>query len=262
MFSFFLAANVFAVNRIEIVDNRRVELFQATPTTPKVTIVFENGSRETMDKWDKVIEGIKNEAAIFAYNRPGYGKSDDVETPRDGRTIVEELRRTLKHQGLQPPYVLVGHSLGGLYMQLFARAYPQEVKGIVLVDALPPGLVKKTADFPLWTRIAKRVFLSSVANREIDQIYHTSEEALSLKWNDKIPMVRLINVPKSKDAVGIDFGAFNSDPKVREMINNMYPNAKTIVVDSDHQIQMANPEYVIDAIRTIASDRTSLSAPK
>jgi pimeloyl-ACP methyl ester carboxylesterase len=54
--------------------------------------------------------------------------------PRDGRTVVAELGQLLRHKGLRPPYVLVGHPLGGLNMQLFARACPQEVQGIVLGD--------------------------------------------------------------------------------------------------------------------------------
>ena len=55
---------------------------------------------------------MAKEATAFAYNRPGDGKSDKPFTPRDGKTIAEELRQLLREQGLQPPYVLVGHSLG------------------------------------------------------------------------------------------------------------------------------------------------------
>jgi pimeloyl-ACP methyl ester carboxylesterase len=58
---------------------------------------------------------------------------------------------------LQPPFVLVGHSLGGLNMQLFARVYQREVKGMMLFDWIYPGAVKKAADFPWTTPVTKRI---------------------------------------------------------------------------------------------------------
>ncbi len=67
------------------------------------------------------------------------GRSEATERPRDGQQIVADLHQLLQQQGHKPPYVLLGHSLGGLYMQLFARQYPKDVKGLLLVDALYPG---------------------------------------------------------------------------------------------------------------------------
>lgn len=246
-----LGANTHAGIGTEEINNRKIELELIQSTAPTATVVFENGLRQTLDKWGKVIEAIKSDTTVFAYNRPGYGKSDEAQTPRDGRTIVEELRSTLRQQGLKPPYVLVGHSLGGLYMQLFARAYPQEVKGVVLVDALYPGVIMKPEDFPFYTRVARQVFFSKAVNQEIDEIHNTGTAVLALPSANKIPLIRLINVPKSAGAIGVDIGVVNFDPKVRTVVEGLYPNAKTVVVDSDHQIQTENPEVVVDAIRAV-----------
>jgi pimeloyl-ACP methyl ester carboxylesterase len=229
----------------------RLEMLTLTQCPAKPTIVFENGSRETFDTWDKVIAQLKTEASIFAYNRPGYGKSEATAQPRDGLTIVHALRATLRRQGLQPPYVLVGHSLGGLYMQLFARAYPREVTGLVLVDALYPGTVKKTEDFPLYTRVAKRLFFNETVNREIDDIDRTGTQVLALPWTNRIPVERLLNAPKGPGAIPVDFGAFHSGKKLTDAINGMYPNANTTIVDSDHRMQVASPEAVVAAIRRV-----------
>ena len=116
-----------------------LEVLTLTQCAAKPVIVFENGSRETFDTWGKVIAAVSPDASVFAYNRPGYGNSAATDQPRDGLTIVNALRSTLQRQGMQPPYILVGHSLGGLYVQLFARAYPREVTGMILVDAVYPG---------------------------------------------------------------------------------------------------------------------------
>ncbi|MBK7417536.1 MAG: alpha/beta hydrolase [Dechloromonas sp.] len=62
---------------------------------------------------------------MFAYDRPGYGSNPASNTPRDPCTIATELRDQLRSAGLPPPYVLVGHSLGGLYQYVFARLYPE-----------------------------------------------------------------------------------------------------------------------------------------
>ncbi|WP_286672160.1 alpha/beta fold hydrolase [Methylocystis iwaonis] len=78
---------------------------------------------------------MATETTVFAYNRPGIGASAPATTPRDGVTVVEELRATLRAKGIAPPYVLVGHSIGGLYVQLYARRHPNEVAGLGRFDS-------------------------------------------------------------------------------------------------------------------------------
>ncbi|PRC93488.1 alpha/beta fold hydrolase [Solimicrobium silvestre] len=236
---------------VEPVHGENIEQLKINTPQSHSVVVFENGARETLETWDKVIADISKDATVFAYNRPGYGRSETTSAPRDGRTIVEELRQILQQQGLKPPYLLVGHSMGGLYMQLFARMYPQEVQGVVLVDSLYPGIIKKPEDFPLYTRIAKYLFLNNTLAHEIDEIHHTGEIIQSLPWRDDIPMVRLFNVPKSAGAIGLDFGVVNDDPQTIAMVKALYPKARQVIVDSDHRIQAENPEFVISAIREV-----------
>jgi len=73
-------------------------------------------------------------AKVVAYDRAGDGLSDEGITPRDGRNIASELHAALVNAHAPPPYVLVGHSLGGPYARIFAGMYPKEVAGLVLVD--------------------------------------------------------------------------------------------------------------------------------
>lgn len=234
-----------------LIDGHKVECVALKNSSAPVTVVFENGSRATVDKWDKVIEGVAPQASVFAYNRPGYGKSEDTTAARDGLTIVEELRRNLQHEGMKPPYILVGHSLGGLYMQLFAKRYPDEVAGIVLVDALYPRVIKKQDDFPFMTRAGAWLFFSSTVRKEIGSIYETSEQVLAQGDIDNKPMIRLVNQPKGATAVPVDFGVVNSDPQTIAFVRAMYPQAKTVIVDSDHQMQTASPEVIVQAINDL-----------
>jgi pimeloyl-ACP methyl ester carboxylesterase len=116
-------------------QGREIEIVDAGdgPTT----VVFEAGLGDDWHHWNRVASDVSEDTRVFAYSRPGYGDSDDATTPRDPGHIVEELRELLASQDIPPPYVLVGHSFGGTYMELFARAHPDEVAGLVLVDSRP-----------------------------------------------------------------------------------------------------------------------------
>ena len=119
--------------RVVTVNGHQVEIATAG-AGGAATVVFEAGLGEDWTHWDEVASQVALHARIFAYSRPGYGASGPATTPRDPKQIVEELRALLASQGYAPPYVLVGHSMGGAYMELFAKSHPDEVVGVVLVD--------------------------------------------------------------------------------------------------------------------------------
>ncbi|HUQ06811.1 MAG TPA: alpha/beta hydrolase [Kofleriaceae bacterium] len=119
--------------RVDTVNGRQVEVATAGSGGP-ATVVFEAGLGEDWTDWDQVASEVSQHTRVFAYSRPGYGVSDPTASPRNPRTIVEELRELLAYEGYAPPYVVVGHSNGGGYMELFAKAHPDEVVGAVLVD--------------------------------------------------------------------------------------------------------------------------------
>ncbi|MDQ2820065.1 MAG: alpha/beta fold hydrolase [Pseudomonadota bacterium] len=252
--AFLCAAPAFAAlpaPTIDTINGREVESLTLRHPTSNSVVVFEGGSRSTIDKWGTVPTLLGADASVFVYNRPGYGNSAIATTPRDGRTIVEELRTTLRYKGLKPPYVLVGHSLGGLYMQLFARAYPDEVTALILVDSLYPRMIKKTADFPWMTRLAGQLAFSRSVWREIEQIDATGEMVLALPGIDDKPIVRLLNQPTSSTAIAVDFGAFRMDDATRDGVRALYPKAKRVVVDSSHQMALTSPDVVAAAIRQV-----------
>lgn len=114
------------------VQDARVEVFEAG--AGDVTVVFESGLGDDWTRWQPVAALVSTRARVFAHSRPGYGESDPTDAPRDAEHIVEELRTQLAARGCEPPYVLVGHSFGGAYMELFAKAHPEDVAGVVLVD--------------------------------------------------------------------------------------------------------------------------------
>ena len=97
-------------------------------------IVFESGHAVSMGNWDRVLNGVANLAPLITYDRPGIGKSEPDQEMPTMKNVADKLLKLLKHLKQQPPYVLVGHSLGGLYVRGFAMYYPKKLAGLVIVD--------------------------------------------------------------------------------------------------------------------------------
>ena len=99
------------------------------------TVLLDGGSGEWSAHWVRVQREVSGTTRVCAYDRAGMGWSEMGPEPRDARQITGELHTLLGKAGIEGPYVLVGHSLGGMYMQTYANRYPEEVAGVVLVDS-------------------------------------------------------------------------------------------------------------------------------
>jgi pimeloyl-ACP methyl ester carboxylesterase len=99
-------------------------------------VVLETGLGAESAEWETVERGVAGFARVFRYDRAGRGMSAPAATPRDADMIVEELHGLLRAVGLPGPYLLVGQSLGGLLMRVFAQRYRAKVAGLVLVDSM------------------------------------------------------------------------------------------------------------------------------
>lgn len=99
------------------------------------TIILDAGMGDSLLAWSKVIPDISGVAKVFAYDRAGLGWSEKSPLPRSSLQVVEELYLLLEKSNIKGPFILVGHSFGGLNMQLFAKKYPDDVAGLVLVDS-------------------------------------------------------------------------------------------------------------------------------
>ncbi|MCE7985012.1 MAG: alpha/beta hydrolase [Caldilinea sp. CFX5] len=102
------------------------------------TVILESGQGGLSADWVWIQTAVAAVTQVCAYDRAGVGWSDPGPAPRDAQQITEELHQLLRRAGLAAPYLLVGHSYGGLYVRLYAATYPDEVAGLVLVDASHP----------------------------------------------------------------------------------------------------------------------------
>ena len=102
------------------------------------TVVLEAGMGSFSPNWYWVQEELAPTVRSVAYDRAGLGWSRRSRRPRDAQTIATELRDALREAAIEPPYVLAGHSFGGLPVRAFADLYPELTAGLVLVDASHP----------------------------------------------------------------------------------------------------------------------------
>ena len=117
---------------VKLPDGRRINLYCTGKGSP--TIILEAGFHATMWSYGKLQPRIAQTNRVCSYDRAAMGFSDPGPLPRDGRAIVADLTATLAAAKVAPPWVLVGHSAGGMSIRLFADAHPRDVVGMVFLD--------------------------------------------------------------------------------------------------------------------------------
>ena len=101
-------------------------------------VILESGGGQGGYGWRKVQSGVAQFTTVCWYDRAGEGWSDPVSFARSSASIVSDLHELLQHAAIPGPYVLVGHSVGGEYVRIYANRFPSEVAGVVLVDSSHP----------------------------------------------------------------------------------------------------------------------------
>lgn len=118
---------------VRLPDGRHINLRCAGAGSP--TVLFEGGFAADSGAWYKVQPQVARTTRACSYDRAGSGRSDPGPLPRDGAAIARDLARTLYAAKIDGPFVLVGHSAGGLYMRVFSDRRPRDVVAMVLVDS-------------------------------------------------------------------------------------------------------------------------------
>ena len=118
--------------RLLDVDGTRLHLLEKG--AGESTVIFEAGIAASSVSWQLVQPRVAAFARTFSYDRAGLGWSEPVRGPRTLQQSIRELHTLLQVAGAKAPYLLVGHSYGGLLVRAFAAAYPEEIAGLVLVD--------------------------------------------------------------------------------------------------------------------------------
>lgn len=109
------------------------------------TVVIDAGWGDWSLGWSGVQKEVAKTTRVCTYDRAGMGYSEAGPLPRNAEQFAKELHTLLQHAGIPGPYVLAGHSLGGLPVRVFVHDYPTEVSGVVLIDSMSPRQAKLSA---------------------------------------------------------------------------------------------------------------------
>ena len=273
---------------IDIDNGRRLYLECRGAGSP--TVVLEAGYRSSARAWSEdfrqlgaprmmVLAGIAAFTRVCAYDRPGTvallkddvrpSRSDPVAQPRTAPDAVADLHRLLRAAGIAGPYILTGHSLGGLFVRLYASIYAREVVGLILVDAYSERL--ETLMTPKqWTALVR--FNVRSGSDTVEPISGYGDlETLGYGKNNVVmrqaaattplgPMplavlahARPFDVPK--DAEGLSSDALESVLRAaNEDLAMLVPNARFFIAKiSGHDIHQDQPKLVTEAIRQVVA---------
>lgn len=174
----------FSQKRLITVDNTKIcinTLGLEDRQKGQPVIVFQSGMGTPMGNWDPILESVSKMAPLITYDRPGIGESDPIEEMPTIKNVSDRLIKILNYLQIDPPYVLVGHSLGGVYVRGFANYYPELLAGIVIIDP---------ADFT-ETQQNKRQYFTDIGLKDsyIDSLFAKfDKESAEIKSKSTAPI--------------------------------------------------------------------------
>ena len=216
------------------------------------TLVLVNGSGGPVEGWHRVFGPLTALARVFAYNRPGIGGSSMPARPQLASHLVSSLRAALLAAGLPPPYVLVGHSFGGLIVNLFARLHPAEVSALVLVEATAPSdIAVMAAHENALQRGLRRLLDRLVPPNPHAESEHAGASAAELALAPPFPALPLTVVTGGKPAMAWATApaALAARAAGQRALVALSPLGRQVVAArSGHFPQFSEPQLLVDIV--------------
>lgn len=222
---------------------------QGTPA-----VIFEGGMGAGIASWSTVQKEVATFAQTVSYDRAGLSQSEPGPKPRSAKQIATELNAALQKVGVKPPYVLVGHSLGGIYVRVFADMYPKDVVGMVLIDPSQEA-------FNDWTKTNLRD-----RRKEEEERIAKASEGVRGEWDSletSYGQARAARVSPGIQVILISAAQDEGMPaeakkvwiqKHKEWIAGVAGSKHIIADKSGHFVQAQEPALVIEAIRQIVKN--------
>jgi CubicO group peptidase (beta-lactamase class C family)/pimeloyl-ACP methyl ester carboxylesterase len=246
------------------VDGR--QLYLSCVGTGSPTVVLESGGNDPAAPWFAIERAVAPFTRVCTYDRPNTagGASDPVPTPVTAQDAVDDLHGLLAAANVPGPYVLVGHSLGGLINRLYASTYPDEVVGLVLIDASHEeqhAQLQALVSSELWQ--AYQEMMANVLNIEkvdFDASFAQVREARAAAPLRPMPLVVVSAGAAEDPSVIPTFFPPGWPVEVMPQLHQglqadlatLVPNARLVVAErSGHYVHQGEPELVVEAIQDV-----------
>lgn len=217
----------------------------------KPTVVLEPGIGLTSKTWRRVEDGLTAFTNVLVYDRAGLGNSERGDQSRHSRQIVANLRALLTEAGIQPPYILVGHSFGGINVRLFAHLYPEEVAGVVLVDTSHEDQEQRMV--PLLPESAQQVYYSQLSKEAtLEEFLESFEQVRAVK--SSLGDLPLYVISAGKQEYHSDDSYRNWVQMHQELLQLSSRSKYFIAENSGHNIQKEEPDIIIKVIEEMIGE--------
>lgn len=221
------------------------------------SIVLLGGAGASLDGWYKLFPGIEALGTVFAYDRPGVGGSAKPREAQYGETVVAQLRLLLRAAGVEPPFVLVGHSFGALHANLFAREFADEVAGVLFLEATAPEDVTGLKRFqsPLQRGLVK--LLDRMSPRDpFDEIRNELETVKDIAEAPAFPPVpvTVLSGTKRLPRLLVPQALVRERERTQLGLASLSPLGERIKAEhSAHFPQLSEPELVLDVLKRLVA---------
>ncbi len=221
-------------------------------------IILVNGAGAPIEGWHRIYAELEKQSTIFAYNRPGVGGSGSPNSPQTADVIAATLRELLVEIGLNPPYLLVGYSLGGLYINLYARQFPDEIAGVIFLEAAAPGdeVLKDHYQTPLQRVLTKISSLFKPSKDTHAEVLFVDETVAQIRKAGPFPDVPVMVITGTKGVPPLLMTkkAHQIRADNQKALVALSPYGEQIMATkSGHFPQFTQPELIIDAIRQMVA---------
>lgn len=219
--------------------------------------------------WSKVIPAVATAMRICIYDRAGLGTSDPpAKTPRTISDLTADLNALLIESGINGPLILVGHSIGGMNIRVYAKNQPQRVNGIVLVDSAVPEqwdnwlaiLPEESSNEPQSIAGAREHLQSMISNPDSNperiDIAKSRSQVSSVTSLGSIPIVVLTHSPKWKMVPDLPEDVLSrveaeSQILQKKLLTLSNRSVQHVSGNAGHYIQADDPDLVISAIKSL-----------
>lgn len=266
----------------EMLDVGGYSLYVEDSGSGKVNVIFDSGMGDDLSVWNKVANKVSKFSRVITYDRAGLGWSEESPKKRDSKAIIEELHSILEQKNLTGPIVLVGHSFGGVNMQLYALTYPEDISALVLVDSAHEDQINRMPRTGLFQKYVfkfgmlaapfglPRLYLSNISPEERAKKSTTKHQYTSLDEASYFPQslnqldtqnpnygdLPLVVIARNQPSSEIQ----NKTTKqyiwagLQESLASRSTDSTLIFTgERQHSIHKVQPEIVIEAIQTLVN---------
>jgi pimeloyl-ACP methyl ester carboxylesterase len=221
------------------------------PQGAQPTVIIEAGLGEMSSTYQWVQAGVSQQARVCSYDRAGLGWSDSSSEPRDAEHMVRELHALLGAAHVAPPYVLAGHSLGGLLILAYTRRYPAEVSGLVFLDSSHPQQKARLPNYERKERWGKRIFSALNVGAHLG-VTGWVRSQFKEEWFDELPpdvqatYEYFVGDPRTYATGRAELDNFDADASDAALVESL-GDRPVVVLTAGQLRKHSNPEELADA---------------